>query len=203
MIGGGMLLVVIVLVAIFHEYFEKPVQGKKQVQQVMVMQAPPAPPPPPPPPPEIKPPPEEKPEPMDEPEPEPEQAEEPPPGENLGVDADGAAGGDSFGLVGKKGGSGFLGGGGNAIIFYGQHVQKELVSELQRSLRDKARNSRYTAVVHLWISPSGDITRVEVENSSGNVDIDVALKTAISQMKGRLKPPPEKFPQPLKIRIKS
>ncbi|HAZ42809.1 MAG TPA: TonB-dependent receptor, partial [Methylococcaceae bacterium] len=43
---------------------------------------------------------------------EPEQAEEPPPGENLGVDADGAAGGDSFGLVGKKGGSGFLGGGG-------------------------------------------------------------------------------------------
>lgn len=202
LIGGGALLLTLILVFLFRDLFEKPLQTKKQVQQVMVMAAPPPPPPPPPAPPVEKPP-EPKEEPMEEPEPEPEPAEEPPPGENLGVDADGAAGGDSFGLVGKKGGSGFLGGGGNAIIFYGQHVQRELVTELQRTLKDKARNSRYTAVVHLWISASGDITRVEVENSSGNAEIDEALRAAISQMRGRLKPPPERFPQPLKIRIKS
>lgn len=203
LIGGGALLLILILVYLFRDLFEKPLQTKKQVQQVMVMAAPPPPPPPPPPAPPEEKPPEVKEEPMDEPEPEPEPAEEPPPGENLGVDADGAAGGDSFGLVGKKGGAGFLGGGGNAIIFYGQHVQRELVAELQRTLKDKARNSRYTAVVHLWISASGEITRVEVENSSGNAEIDEALRAAISQMRGRLKPPPERFPQPLKIRIKS
>ncbi|NBT46112.1 MAG: TonB family protein, partial [Gammaproteobacteria bacterium] len=139
-----------------------------------------------------------------EPEPEPEAADEPPPGEDLGVDSDGAAGSDGFGLVGKKGGAGLLGGGGgNAFIFYGQHVQRELVNELQNSLKDKARNSRYTAVLHVWIAPNGDISKVELANSSGTSEIDEALHKAISQIRGRFKPPPERLPQPLKIRIKS
>ena len=209
------------LVYVFRDFFEKPVQTKKQVQQISVVK-PPDTPPPPPPKPEIKPPevkeekipepePEAKP---DEPEPEPEA---PPAGEDLGVDAEGGAGGDSFGLVGKKGGTGLVGsgtgdgkakiggggGGGNAILWYAQHVQRELASELDTALKDRARQTSYTAVLQVWISPNGDIERVELVNSSGTAVIDDALKAALSQIRGRFKPPPERMPQPLKIRIRS
>lgn len=207
--GAVLVLLVALLVYVFRDIFEKPASSKKQVQQVTVVQ-PPKPPPPPLPKPEIKPPEvkEEKlPEPEPEPEPEtpePEPAEEPPPGDDLGVDAEGGAGGDSFGLVGKKGGSGLIGGGGgNAIIWYGQHVQRELTDELHQKLRDRARQARYTAVIQVWIKADGNIDRVELVNSSGTAEIDEALKQAISQIRGRFKPPPERMPQPLKIRIRS
>ena len=202
--GLFMLLLALISFVIFRDLFERPVEMKKQTQEVKVIQAPPPPPPPEEKPPEVK---EEK---IEEPIPEPEQEPEPapneaPPSDQLGVDGDGSAGGDSFGLVGRKGGNGLIGGNGtgNAFIFYGQHVQRELVSELQNSLKDKARNSRYTAVIQIWISPNGDISRVELQNSSGISEIDEALRVAISQIKGRLKPPPERLPQPLKIRIRS
>ena len=71
------------------------------------------------------------------------------------------------------------------------------------NLRDRARANRYSAVVHVWISPNGEITRVELANSSGTAEIDEALRQAIAQIHGRLKPPPERMPQPLKIRIRT
>lgn len=205
----GVVLAVLVAVGLYlvRDIFQKPVQTKKQVQQVTMIQPPP---PPPPPPPEQKPPePEVKEEKIEEAEPEPEpkapeQAEEPPPGDQLGVDSDGGAGSDAFGLVGKKGGHGLIGGGGgNAIIWYGQHVQRELVDELQRRLKDKARDSKYSAVVHLWIGPDGSVTRVELANSSGTAEIDDALRSALGGLRARFKSPPEHMPQPVKIRIRS
>ena len=208
--GLGVIILVAILAYLFRELFDKPAQSKKQVQQISVVQPPT--PPPPPPKPEIKPPEvkeEKMPDPETEPEPEPEAPEpdqEPAeaPGDQLGVDAEGGAGSDGFGLVGKKGGSGLIGGGGgNAIIWYGQHVQRELTDELQKTLRDRARQTKYTAVLHVWIKPDGNIDRVELVNSSGTAEIDEALKLAISQVRGRFKPPPERMPQPLKIRIRS
>jgi protein TonB len=203
----GLLLIALVALGVYlmRDLFEKPAQTKKQIQQISVVQ----PPPPPPPPPEVKPPPppEVKEEKIEEPEPEPEpeqQAEEPPPGDQLGVDSDGGAGGDAFGLVGKKGGHGLLGGGGgNSIIWYGQQLQREVSEELQRSLKDKARHSKYSAVLHLWISPDGNVSRVELANSSGTSEIDDALRAALGGLRGRLKPPPENMPQPVKIRVRS
>jgi len=196
-----------------RDEFGKPGTKNKSPQvQAKIIQAPPPPPPPPPvdKPTEVK---EEKIEPVEqepEPEPEPEPAEAPM-SDQLGVDAEGSGAGDAFGLQGKKGGkdinqfngAGGNGGGGNAFIFYGQHVQRELVEELQKKLKDKARTTHYTAVLHVWIAANGDISKVELQNSSGEAEIDEALKVAMGNIKGRLKPPPERLPQPLKIRIKS
>ena len=208
--GGLFILIVAIMAFVFRDYFAKPTESKKQVQQISVVRPPP-PPPPPPPKPEIKPPEvkeevkTEEPEP--EPEPEPEAAPDAePPGDQLGVDSDGSAGGDGFGLVGKKGGAGLIGGGGgggNAIIWYGQHVARELTSELSSALKDRPRQSKYSAVVLVWISPDGNISKVELAHSSGTPEIDEALRAAISRIQGRFKPPPERMPQPLKVRIRS
>ncbi len=203
-IGVGLVLVVMLVVYVFRDAFQKPVSTKKQVQQITVLQPPPPPPPPPPeqkpPEPEIK---EEKIEQPEEPEPEPEQAEEPPPGDNLGVDGEGGAGSDSFGLVGKKGGHGLIGGGGNAIVYYGQQIQRQLADALQRSLNDKVKSQKFSAIASVWIAADGRVTRAELAGSSGQADVDDALKSALAGMRLTLKAPPENMPQPLKIRIRS
>jgi protein TonB len=207
-LGIGVVLAIAVGIAVYllQGLFEKPAQAKKQVQQITVIQPPP---PPPPPPPEQKPPePEPEPEKIEEPEPEPEpeepQAEEAPPGDDLGVDAEGGAGGDAFGLMGKKGGRGLIGGGGgNAVIFYGQHLQREVAEALQKSLGDKARGKRYSVIANIWVGRDGGISRAELASGSGVVEVDEALREALAHLRVRLNEPPENMPQPVKVRIRS
>lgn len=205
----GVVLVLLIGVAVFllQGLFEKPVQAKKQIQQVSIIQPPPPPPPPPeqpPPPPEVK---EEK---IEEPEPEPEpkeaQAEEAPPGEELGVDAEGGAGGDAFGLVGKKGGRGLIGGGGgNAILWYGGQLSKGIERELDKLLADsKARQTAYSVILSVWVGADGRVNRAELVDSSGKPEVDAELRAALGKLSFSVqKAPPEDMPQPLKIRFTS
>jgi len=207
----GLLLALLVGIGVWFlkDLFQKPVQAKKQVQQVTIIQ----PPPPPPPPPEVKPPPPEvkeekieEPKPEPEPEPEAKQEEEAPPGEELGVDAEGGAGGDAFGLVGKKGGRGLIGGGGgNAIIWYGGQLSKGIERELDRLLAEsKARQHSYTVVLNIWVAADGRVSRTELGASSGKPEVDTELKLALTKLSFSLqRPPPEDMPQPLKIRFTS
>ena len=202
----GAVLAVAVGVGLFllKDLFQKPVQSKKQVQQVTILQPPPPPPPPPeqppPPPPEVK---EEKiEEPKEEPEPEPDQAEQPP-GEQLGVDADGGAGSDGFGLVGRKGGRGLLGGpAGSTILWYGGMVKRGVEEELQALLADSpARKTSYSVTVNVWVAGDGRISRAELGGGSGKSDVDQSLREALGRLRISLqKPPPEGMPQPLKLR---
>jgi len=208
-VAVGLVLALLIAVGVYQlkDLFQKPVQTKKQVQQVTVVQPPPPPPPPvqKPPEPEVK---EEKIEEAEpEPEPEPEQqAEEPPPGEELGVDAEGGAGTDAFGLVGKKGGRGLLGGGGgNAIIWYGGQLSKGIEKELERLLTEtKARQSSYSVLLNVWVSNDGRVSRAELASSSGKPEVDSEIKSALGRLAVSLdRPPPEVMPQPLRIRITS
>jgi TonB family protein len=207
----GVLLVVLIGVGIYlvRDIFEKPPQSKKQIQQISVVQPPPPPPPPQekPPEPEIK---EEKieepePEPEKEPEPAPEQAEEPP-SEQLGVDAEGGAGSDAFGLAARKGGRALLGGtAGSTILWYGGQVRQLLESELQGLLAETAANkTSYAVVLEVWIGPDGRLSRAELAGGSGRPDVDQAIRAALPKLRLALqKPPPDNMPQPVRIRLTS
>jgi protein TonB len=208
---AGVLLSLAVAVAVYllQDRVHKAPQPKKVVQQVVMVQPPP---PPPPPPPEQQPPepePEEQkveePEPEQEPEPAPEEAEQPP-GEELGVDAEGGAGSDAFGLVGRKGGRSLLGGtAGSAILWYGGQVKRHLEDELRDLLADtEARRSSYAVVVDVWIGPDGRIGRAELAGGSGRPEVDRAIQGALPRLRFALsKPPPDHMPQPVKIRLTS
>ncbi len=208
--GIGVLLVLIIAAAIYYlqGQFEKPAQTKKQVQQIVVVQ----PPPPPPPPPEEKIP-EPEPEPIEEPEPEEEPESFPdesdadaPAGDDLGLDAEGGAGSDGFGLLGKKGGRGLLGGtGGSTILWYGGQVKRSLEEELQVLLAGtNARKVNYSVLLNVWIGADGRISRAELANSSGKVDVDQSIKAVLAKLRIAVgKPPPENMPQPLKIKLTS
>lgn len=175
---------------------------KQKVHQISLLKPPP---PPPPPKPQEKPPePEMKKEEVkiDQPKPEPQQADnQPPEGKQLGVDAEGGAGGDGFGLVGNKGGRDLLGGGGGgaAFAFYTNLVQRHLQDELARNRRLKLTD--YRIIVRVWLSRSGAVQKAELAGSTGDPEVDESIRTALLNAGNLREPPPENLPQPLKIRI--
>lgn len=209
LLGIGFSLLIVLAVFVLKDKFHKPPQTKKVVQQITMIQPPP---PPPPPPPEQKPPePEvkeekiEEPEPEPEPEPAPEESNEPP-AEELGLDADGAAGSDGFGLAARKGGRSILGGeSGNGILWYGGQIKRQVEDGLQSLLADTpAMKSSYSVIVEVWIGADGRITRSELSSDSGKADVDQALRLALPKLRASIgKAPPENMPQPIRIRLTS
>ena len=162
-------------------------------------------PPPRPPEPEIKEEKIEEPIPEQEPEPAPEAADEPA-GDELGVDGDGEAGADGFGLAARKGGRSLLGGTqGSAIHWYGGKIKTVLEEELHELLADThARKNTYAVILKIWVGTDGRMSKVELEGGSGNANVDKALQAAIPRLRLDMrKSPPENMPQPIRIRVTS
>lgn len=209
-LAAGLVLTLLIAVFVFFvkDLFQKPAQSKRQIQQVTILQ----PPPPPPPPPEIKPPePEIKEEKIVEPEPEKEpdkapEESEAEPSEQLGIDGEGGAGSDGFGLAARKGGHSLLGGSpGSTILWYGGQIKRGLEDELQNLLADsEARKAGYSVVLAIWVGTDGRVSRAELSGGSGKSEVDQAIKNALPKLRlGLLKPPPENMPQPVRVRITS
>ncbi len=204
LLGVGFSLLLVLGIWLLKDKFQKPPQTKKVVQHITMIQ----PPPPPPPPPEVKPPePEVEEEKIEEPEPEPEPAPDDaaePVGEELGLDADGSAGADGFGLAARKGGASLLGGG-NAIVWYGGQIKRQLEEALQSLLAGTAAmKNDYSVVLSVWVGVDGRISRSELVSGSGKPDVDRALRDALPRLRASIgKAPPENMPQPVKIRLRS
>lgn len=174
------------------------IKPKKMVQQITVIR------PPPPPPPEVKPPEPEEPEIKEEEiiedspdDPMPEPADEAPAGEDLGVDADGGAGGDAFGLVGRKGGRGLLSGGGGGYAAMGQRAINDAILEDK-----KLRRFQYRAILKVWYGADGSVSRYEVDFASGDEDAKPRLELILSKL-DLGGPPPSDMKQPAKYRVNS
>lgn len=196
--------------------FEPSGPARKQIVQQIQLVRPPPPPPPKdlPKPPEIKPREEVR---IDQPKPEPREqarADEPPPSPQLGLDAQGGAGGDAFGLVGRPGGRdittiGKDGGPGGGVggasrlqfAFYTNQLQQRVHEEISR--HQKLRDGDYRAVVLVWIGRDGRIQRAEVRGTSGDANRDRLIQTALTDMPPLREPPPENMPQPVQLRITS
>lgn len=176
-----------------------PVAPKKVIQEVHLIRPPPPPPDQPPPPP---PPPEEKvdvPEPQNEPDPTP--SNEPPPSEQLGLDAEGSAGGDAFGLAAHKGGRDLLGTGGSAFAWYAGLLKNEISERLGNE--KQARSGEYSVVVRVWVRDDGTIDRVRIVQGSGDRERDRAIESALSKLTRLSQAPPADMPQPISLRIVS
>jgi protein TonB len=183
--------------------------AKKQVVQIALLK----PPPPPPPPPEIKPPEpevhkEEVKMPEPEPEPQPAQQDAPPPGEQLGLDAEGGGGNDGFGLAARKGGTDItrLGGaegglGRDKLAWFAGMVQSHLQAYFSRN--EKLRTADYRIVLRVWFAKDGRIERFELVDSTGNATLDGSIRLAMDSMPPLRQPVPTDIPQPVKLRVTS
>lgn len=178
---------------------EPPRKGPQQVTLI-------TPPPPPPPPQERPPEPEiedevelEEPEPVDDlPE---EASNEPPPGADLGIDAEGGAGSDGFGLIGRKGGRGLLDGAGDPSRYYANQLGREIENALQD--HDAVRRRSYSVGINVWVSSDGRVSRVELATTTGSRETDALLTEAIMGARtAALRPPPD-MEQPIRLRVSS
>ena len=173
---------------------------QKKVQQVTIL----APPPPPPPPKQDTPPPEvqeevEVPEPEEQMEELPDEVDAPPPGD-LGIDAEGGAGGDDFGLIGRKGGRGLLDQFGSPKMVYAANVQRMLEDALVEE--EAIRSKDYSVLVQLWIEASGEISKANLVTSTGDEEIDQKIIEAAKNLLLAESPPPD-WEQPLRIKLGS
>lgn len=154
---------------------------RKMVQQITVISMPP--PPPPPPPQEKMPEPEEEIVEEQPEEPQPEEAAAEPVSQDLGLDADGTAGGDGFGLIARKGGTGLLGSGS-----YGAYMKNELQKALMAD--KKLRHLEYRALVKVWFDETGNVERTEVELLQGKQQVGDLLRDFLTSFPERIKNKP-------------
>lgn len=166
------------------------------VQQIQLIRPPPPPNLPPPPPP-----PEEKVHiatPQKAPQPSPDH---PPPGQQLGLDAKGGTGNDAFGLAARPGGQDIIGEGGSAFIWYAGLLKDQILNQL--GAQAEARSASYAVVVSVWVGADGTVRHVEIAKSSGDLQRDRSIESALARL-GRLsQPPPADMPEPITLRIVS
>jgi len=196
-IGSVVVVLALGLVTLVMKAMDAEVAPPKKVVQVTVFR------PPPPPPPEVEPPPPEVQEEVELPEPDP-QMETPDvpdmPSADLGLDAEGVAGSDAFGLVGNKGGRGLLAGGAR-YQWYASRVKDQMLDYL--ASRSDVKSSSYSIVVQVWIRGDGRLSRYELGGSTGDERLDRALAGALDEWNGFGEAPPDGMPQPVRLRIVS
>ena len=192
-------LVGVVMVSVVQDFLATPSPPKRAPQQITLLTPPPPPPQEKPPEPEIK---EEvkleEPQVDDLPE---EASDEPPPGEDLGVDAEGGAGGDGFGLIGRKGGRGLLDGSGDPFSYYASQLQRQIEDSILAE--EDVRKKAYSIVAKIWLRQDGRVLRAELATSTGNPAIDATLVKAITTAQAPAQAPPADMPQPIRMRISS
>ncbi len=214
----ALIVVVVVVLGYFVWQWANSMAGIKREAPMINAIIPLPPPPPPPPEPETPPEPEEPqeeeliepeldpdPTPLDEPTPV-EDDTPPTPSDNtseaMQMDSDAQAGSDAFNIAAGSG-RGMAGSGGGRVgnATYSQY----LGYALQKILRDDERTRMlvYRMRINLWLSDSGDISRVELINSSGDTDVDQAVVAALREVRRLDERPPPSLDMPVRIALNS
>lgn len=133
-----------------------------------------------------------------------------PAGDRLGLDAEGGAGGDAFGLVGKKGGRSILAGDGgmgklsllSKYAGYTQIMQAEIRKKVMKSLEEEGGipRGKMQAVVRVSVQSDGTILDCRIIGSSGNHNMDSTIKKSLNQFRIS-EPPPDGMPRTMDIRL--
>jgi outer membrane biosynthesis protein TonB len=185
---------------VIHKFATGKTEKKPGLQQIALIKQPPPPPPKPPEkppePPKIK---EEvkvdQPKP-DDPKPAEPKNDDPKPASDkpLGVDADGKAGSDGFGLVGNKGGRDLTStGGGGSGRYYTGLLQRNFFEALARNR--KAPLQEFSVVVSILLGEDGRVQRADIVTSSGNAEIDSLIQATLAEMPALREVPPTNMRQ--------
>ena len=214
---GAMLVVVVLIVGgtiyVFIGHDELP--PPRQVRELTIVNIVPPPPPPPPQPqpvpeqkmieqpkmvePAIK---EEERPPLERPKDEPakEAKNSEPPGP-LSLDAKPAGPGDLFNLGGKPGGDPFGGGGGGGSRWgwYASIVQSQIEAALRA--HPKTRNAVMQVQLRLWADTTGRVSRIQLLSSTGDAELDSAIRDNVFTGVTLREPPPKDMPMPIVVRV--
>ena len=121
------------------------------------------------------------------------------PAADLGIDADGGAGSDGFGLMGRKGGRGLLDG--SPFAYY----EGLMVSEIQDLLAelDDLKSKEYKFRIKIKITFDGSVESIKLVKSTGDKEKDKKLLSALRSFDRFSQMPPGKMPPIVDLRITS
>lgn len=125
----------------------------------------------------------------------------PPPGP-LALDAKADGPPDNFNLGSNLGGRGLLGGGnggGSRWGWYAAIVQKDIENAMRAN--PKTRNAVMQVTLRLWADSTGRIVRVQLASSTGNAEVDAALRNDVLAGVVLREPPPSDMPMPMVTRV--
>jgi protein TonB len=201
-LAGTLLVLVLVagLVWLIRGFMaNKDTKPPRTVQNITLIRPPPPPPeqPPPPPPPEKV---EQQPVEQKEPDPTPDNTPEPP-SPQLGLDAEGGAGDDAFGLLARKGGADITGSGGAAFAWYTSKIKDAVTERLSND--PNLRSKKFTVAVRVWVEADGRIKDVKLTHSTGDRQIDGEISTVLAALGRLAEAPPLEMPQPVSLQIVS
>jgi len=110
-----------------------------------------------------------------------------------------AAGTVSKDYIGQPTGGG--GGGASRMQFglYSASLQRFLQGELGKN--SGLRSREYRVTLKIWLSRDGGLQNYELVGSSGDADVDSALKEALAKITSVQEAPPENMPQPVRVRV--
>jgi periplasmic protein TonB len=199
----GSCLVAIVLIAGFVSFVRMMMASKtgkpgRQVQIVQIIRPPPPPPDQPPPPPPEK---TDEPLPKDEPEPTPDQSPAPV-DQPLGLDAEGSAGGDEFGLAARRCGSDLVGGSGRAPYAWYTNRLTDAIRERLASV-ECAKSAKGSLSFHLLLEASGKIRQVQLATTTGNQKVDQCIDSELKSMPPMSDPLPPGMPEQVNVKVVS
>lgn len=208
-LGLGVVLALLALAMLVRGFLAKPEARRPGVQQIALIKQPPPPPPKPP---------EKPPEPpkvkeevkLPEPKAEPPKPDAPKPADDkpapdkpLGLDADGSAGSDGFGLAANRGGRDLVlggggGGGGTRGNYYSGLLQRAFFEALAHSA--KVQKQEFRVVVRIWLGEDGRVQRSEFVTGSGQPEVDELIRTTLAEMSPLRDVPPAELRQ-LQLRL--
>ena len=168
----------------------------RQVQMVQIIRPPPPPPdqPPPPPPEKVA-----DPLPKDVPEPTPDQpdqaADQP-----LGLDADGSAGGDAFGLAARRGGGDLIGGTGSAPFAWYTNRMRDAIKD-RLAAAPCTKSAKGSVSTRVLVAADGRIKQIKLTAGTGNVQVDECVDKVLASMTTLGDAPPPGMPEQVNLRV--
>ncbi len=135
-----------------------------------------------------------------------------PAGDKLGLDAEGKAGSDAFGLAGNKGGRSLLAGGDgmgrlsllSKFAGYTQIVETEIRKKIMKRLDEEGGipKGKLQTIVRISVDNNGAVISSKIIGSSGNNKLDETVKSSLVHIKIS-EPPPDGMPRTMDIKISS
>jgi protein TonB len=173
---------------------------QRQVQVVQIIRPPPPPPPPDQPPP--PPPPEKTPEQLPKDEPEPKPDEQQAPAQPLGLDAEGAAGSDAFGLAARSGGSDLIGGTGTApFAWYTNRIRDAIQERLAAA--PCAKSAKGSLSLRVLLEADGRVKQIKLATTTGDQKVDDCIETSLATVTRMSDPVPPGMPEQINLKIVS
>jgi periplasmic protein TonB len=190
----------IVLVAGFV-WFVQTMMAKKNakpgrlVQTIQVIRPPPPPPDQPPPPPPT---PKDEPLPKDQPPPTPDEPDQSA-NQPLGIDAEGGAGGDAFGLAARHGGNDLVGSGTAPFAWYTNRVRDEIKERLASAAC--TRSAKGSVSTRVTLAADGRFKQITLTTTTGNAHIDDCVEKVLASISGAADAPPPGMPEQVNLKV--